>query len=761
MISRSIFGVCAVVVSLVVSSGVSEAVDVNLATRGFSQSDAQVSGRVVDSSGAPVPGASVEIDIGGVESMTVIETGADGRFVFVGLQSDEVIIRVSAQGFAEARQVISLISNGLTSAHVVLQPEELFESVTVTASRGVKRLATPASTSVLTSAEILNSASLMVDDVLRNTAGFSLFRRSSSRVANPTTQGVTLRGVSGSGASRTLVLADGLPLNDPFGNWVYWNRIPQAAIERVEVVRGAAGDLYGADALGGVIQILTFEPDRARLRASVNTGSHNMKRVSLFGGGRNKQGWTSTVGAELLETDGFVVVSEDDRGAIDVPADSDYLNLFGTAGYSSNDWRVHARGAVYREERSNGTPVQVNDTDWQQASVELKGTTFGGAWVVRAGSGTQTYAQSFSAVASDRNSERRVRDQRTPSTFVNLAGEWIRPVGAHVLRIGAEEKYTRSTLNETRFSFMGGVPSGPFLFGGTEIGGSVYGQASLTASDFVTVVLGGRGDFWKSEPRDSTSPTHSVSFFSPRISAAWQSAPNLTLRASAYRSYRTPTLNELHRGFRVGSVVTNPNPLLEPERLTGMEGGVLMANGRMSTRVTGFLNYLDDAIANITLDVTPKLTTRQRQNAGRIRATGIEIETDIRPIPELTVNALAAFTTSRFRDAPSLPNLRGNRVPQVPRYQFGAGVGYTDPKTLTLSAQFRIVGEQFDDDLNERRLDNYTIVDIQASRVIARGVHAFIGCENILDVEYDIGLSGVRRIGLPRTIHGGLRLFLP
>ena len=177
--------------------------------------------------------------------------------------------------------------------------------------------------------------------------------------------------------------------------------------------------------------------------------------------------------------------------------------------------------------------------------------------------------------------------------------------------------------------------------------------------------------------------------------------------------------------------------------------------------MTGFLNYLDDAIANITLDVTPKLTTRQRQNAGRIRATGIEIETDIRPIPELTVNALAAFTTSRFRDAPRLPNLRGNRVPQVPRYQLGAGFGYTDPKTLTLSAQFRIVGEQFDDDLNERRLDNYTIVDIQASRVIAQGVHAFIGCENLLDVEYDIGLSGVRRIGLPRTIHGGLRLFLP
>ena len=360
MRSKSIFGVCVVVVSLVILAGVSEAIDVDLATRRFTQHDAQVSGRVIDASGAPIPGAAVEIDIGGVESSTVMETGADGRFVFAGLQAGEVLIRVLAQGFAEARQVVSLISNGPTSFHFVLQPAELFESVTVTASRGVERLATPASTSVITSAEILNSASLMVDDVLRNTPGFSLFRRSSSRVANPTTQGVTLRGVSGSGASRTLVLADGLPLNDPFGNWVYWNRIPQAAIERVEVVRGAAGDLYGADALGGVIQILTFEPDQTRLRALVNAGSHNMKRVSLFGGGKDKRGWTATVGAEWLETDGFVVVSEDDRGVIDVPADSDYLNFFGTAGYSSNDWRVHARGAVYREERSNGTPVQVN-----------------------------------------------------------------------------------------------------------------------------------------------------------------------------------------------------------------------------------------------------------------------------------------------------------------------------------------------------------------------------------------------------------------
>ena len=87
--------------------------------------------------------------------------------------------------------------------------------------------------------------------------GFSLFRRTSSSVANPTTQGVTLRGMSASGASRTLVVSDDMPLNDPFGGWVYWDRVPLTALQRVDVLRGASGDIHGNDALGGVIRLTT------------------------------------------------------------------------------------------------------------------------------------------------------------------------------------------------------------------------------------------------------------------------------------------------------------------------------------------------------------------------------------------------------------------------------------------------------------------------------------------------------------------------
>src|SRR4029078_13297747 len=94
-----------------------------------------------------------------------------------------------------------------------------------------------------------------LDDVLRQVPGFSLFRRSGSLTANPTAQGVSLRGVGASGASRALVLLDGVPLNSPFGGWVYWTRVPRVNIENVSVQNGASSSLYGSGALGGVVNI--------------------------------------------------------------------------------------------------------------------------------------------------------------------------------------------------------------------------------------------------------------------------------------------------------------------------------------------------------------------------------------------------------------------------------------------------------------------------------------------------------------------------
>ncbi len=724
--------------------------------RALQPAPGRVTGVVVDASGAPVPGAAVVAEVAGAPTLETT-TGADGRFRLNGLAATEVDLRASAPGFDPAR--LRLVASGESDVRLVLHPARLHDVVTVTASRGAVRLETPAATTVLTSAELLTTAAPMVDDALRNTPGFSLFRRSSSRVSVPSAQGVTLRGISGSGASRTLVLADGLPLNDPFGSWVYWNRVPTAAIDRVEIVRGAAGDLYGADALGGVIQILTFPATQSRLRAFVEGASYETARASLFAA-TQVHGWTMAAAGEWSDTAGAIRVARDERGPVDTPVTSDYRTAFATVGYGAGGRRGHVRFGAYDEDRSRGTPLLVDDTTWRQASAELAGGLAGGAWLVRAGGGSQAFFNNFSAVSTGRTTERLTRAQRVPTTFAQVSGQWVRDWGRHALLLGGDGRRTRATIYETRYSPQG-VPSGPFLAGGTEVDASVFARISVRAADRVTVVAGARGDLWRSRPRDSAAPTHAVNFFSPSASLTWQVFSTFGVRAAAYRAYRTPTLNELHRGFRVGDVVTDPNPLLDPERLTGGEVGVLLARGRASARLTGFWSHLDGAIANVTLQVTPTLITRQKQNADRVRAAGLEAEVDLRPSARLTLTGLAVFTASHFSHTPKQPAIQGKRVPQVPTYQLGASVTYADPRLLTASAQLRFTGAQFDDDLNQFELRAFGVVDAYASRSLARRAQAFVAVENLFDTEYDVGRTPVRTVGWPRTFRAGLRLFLP
>lgn len=714
--------------------------------------DGQVAGVVVDASGAPVPGALVEVDVGGNQAGQV-ESAPDGTFVVSGVPTGgSAFVIARADGFADA---VAEVSAPADSVQLVLYPAPLFDIVTVTASLGASDLQTPVSSSVLSSADIAISAGGTIDDKLLHTPGFSLFRRQSSRVANPTTQGVTLRGVSGSGASRTKVIADGMSLNDPFGNWVYWNRIPEAAVDRVEVVRGGAGDLYGEAALGGVIQILTLEPERPTVRATVEGGSLGTAKASVFVGGRI-DGWSYEAAGEFTNTDGYVVVADDERGAADVEAFSNYGTGFGGIGYAAPTLRGRVRYSQYDEDRGNGTQVQVNNTKWKNASGELTGSTPNGVWTVRASGGTQFYFQTFSAVIAARSQERLVRGDETNTDFFTVSGQWVRTIGGHVVLVGGDGSRADGVLDVTRFSFGTGLPTGMDQFGGKESTGSVFGQVSLSVSDDTTVRLGARAEFWRTDPLRAQDPKQTANFFSPRVAISHLVRDDLQLQASLYRSYRAPTLNELYRGFRVGSIVTNSNPLLEPERLTGVEGGLVFSKGLMSARVTAFFHQLTDPIANVTIGNN----LRQRQNADRIRAGGAEIEADFRPHETINVRAMAAFVKSSFSGTDVQPQLDGKTVPQVPSWQLGGSVTYSDPKYLTASLQTRGVGEQFDDDLNEFPLGAFGVVDFFASRTLVQGLNVFLAAENLFDQEYDVRFNP-RSIGWPQTFRGGVRVTWP
>jgi outer membrane receptor protein involved in Fe transport len=231
----------------------------------FSASHAQsstthIEGIVQDQTGAPVKGAEVTLR---KESTVLAEATTDsgGRFQIETEAAREARLTVSAQGFTPLESRLSQSQTNWPEMKITLVPLPLSEQVTVTATRTETRLGDTAySIATLSSTDLSTTAAATLDDTLRQVPGFSLFRRSGSRTANPTSQGVSLRGVGASGASRALVLADGIPLNDPFGGWVYWSRVPRTSVQSVEVLRGGASHLYGSAALGGVVHLLTREP---------------------------------------------------------------------------------------------------------------------------------------------------------------------------------------------------------------------------------------------------------------------------------------------------------------------------------------------------------------------------------------------------------------------------------------------------------------------------------------------------------------------
>jgi outer membrane receptor protein involved in Fe transport len=145
----------------------------------------------------------------------------------------------------------------------------------------------------------------------------------------------------------------------------------------------------------------------------------------------------------------------------------------------------------------------------------------------------------------------------------------------------------------------------------------------------------------------------------------------------------------------------------------------------------------------------------------RLRASGVELEADVRPAGKLVLSALAVFTSAHYGASSALPELQDKRVPQVPRYQLGLGASYSDPRALTFQAQLRIPGSQFDDDLNQFELKGFGVLDASATRSLAGGLQIFVGVENLFDAEYDVARTPLRTIGWPRTFRGGLRLYRP
>ncbi len=734
----------------------------------------RVEGVVKDQTGAPVGYADVTLTGPAFSANTI--TNSEGRFVFEGVQQRAGKITVRASGFAVGESNWK-IEGSSANLDITLSLASVTDQITVTAARTETRLGDTPSSIALISHEALNAtAALALDDALRQVPGFSLFRRSGSRYANPTSQGVSLRGVGPSGASRASVLVDGIPLNDPFGGWVYWGRVSRESIERTEILRGGASSLYGSDALGGVVNVITRKSSDPVLLFEGSYGNQATPATSVFAAGR-LGAWGGSFAVHNFHTDGYIIVDEAQRGRVDTPAASEYysvdLNLDRKIGETA---RAFARGSLFGEARENGTPLQTNRTHMRQlaAGVDWR-SKLAGTFSLRGFGGTEVFDQYFTAIAADRNSESLTRSQRSPSQQTGLAAQWSRPAGSiQTFVAGIDARQVRGASNE--LAFAAGRVTSAVEAGGREGLFGIFGEDIIRIARRWFVTAGLRFDRWRNYAAASTTkplaapgprvvtvfPDRDETAVSPRLSVLNKVTDNVSLLASFYRSFRAPTLNELYRSFRVGNVLTLANDKLRAERLTGGEAGVNVTafKQRLNARGVFFWSEVDGPVANVTLSVTPALITRQRQNLGGTRSRGVEMDAEARITHTLTLSGGYEFLDATVLSFPANVSLEGLMIPQVPRHQLTFQMRYSDPSTLNVSFQGRFASAQFDDDQNKLALSRYFTLDGMISRSLGKGVELFVAGENLLNQRYETGRTPVTTLGPRLLARAGIRLQL-
>ncbi|KAA6461233.1 TonB-dependent receptor [Acidobacteria bacterium AB60] len=718
---------------------------------------------VEDSSGAAVSDAVVEDPAGRVLG----RSGADGR---VSVQCTKpCALRVQAPGFT------AKTLEAQSDAIVYLDPQGVAEQVTITAYRSpMGELQSPVITRQLDETALQSTAGVTMDAQVRQLPGVELFRRSSSLVANPSSQGLSLRGLGSTSASRTLVTLDDVPLNDPVGGWIHWEEEPSLAVHSVEVVRGGASDLYGSSAIGGVVNVRLTRPTASLAELRSSYGGFGTWQESLLAQGFHGP-WGGVVAADDLGTDGYIQEAPWQRGPVDIASNVHAQNGLVLGEFDRRPVRIFARVSSFHENRANGTPYQINGTRlWRYATGGDWQGPHAGTGVLRVYGSTETFHQTFSSISNTpttANPGCSYRCGETPSRYAVIpdnewgaAAHWNQPLTAGLLVLaGADVHDVRVWDREQTF----GATAALTQTDAHQRDSGLYGELMAVRGPW-TLAASARGDWFQNydarqlqktatgwSPSATQPPHFDQRVFDPRLGVSRKIGEHWALSASAFRAFRAPTPSELYRSTQVGNQLTKPNGSLLSERATGWEAGVASERLWGTVRASWFDTQVNRPITAVTLNAHSSPILLMRENLGQIESRGISLDFDLLPRHWLAVDGGYQYAHATVtRGSQDL----GKWIPEVARNLATLNVRAFRPRLGSLSLQSRLSGRQFDDDANVNMLHGYFRLDAFASHDLGRHLQLFAAGENLLDRTIEVAKTPTTTLGTSQTARAGIML---
>lgn len=678
---------------------------------------------------------------------------------------------------ATIARVVAIIasSSSLTmhSGAQAAEPEESLSEVIVSATRSPTSLArVPESVSVLSENLIEQTPAGSLDDVLRSVPSINLLGVSSYSV-HPTANFVSMRGL-GYGA-RSLVLLDGVPLNDSFFGSVQWSLVPLDAVQRVEVIRGGGATLWGNYAMGGVINVVTHVPESRELRFTAGGGSYGTYRANAYMASPISDRVRVGLNLGAKGTDGFQGVDPAHRNPIHVPTSSRARNVQLTTQFELTDSLSGDFRAAYRdyEQTFISAKSQNDQRQWNFAGSLAK--TFGNASI------TGTVFRTDSDFHTDNTNAvpgvpfgtaEFVQNRHTTPVESNGASllwaltddSWLRLVSVGLDYQQVRGSNTAEILDVQEALVRTDIGKGAQQFAG------VFAQVHVFPTDALEILASARYQYYENyDGFDGTPggsgmvPDADTTSFDPRISVRYSLSPLFALRAAVYKAFHAPSLDTLYRSTSVPEGIFRSNVALTPEKLKGGEVGFDFTPSGVRAQVTYYYNIVDDLLTARNLEdaeLPPGFFFGSLNiNAGKLRATGVESEVDWVISDSLRATASYTYSESVIRENPLDPTTIGRQVSYVPRNSASASLSYEGAQGLGVATRLRWADRMYGDNVHTLPIDSYFVVDLSLSYALTRNFEPFIEIENLFDRKYIGDNSGFAppQLGTPFTVFVGVR----
>ena len=694
------------------------------------------------------------------------------------------------------------------------------EVITVTAGRGTDLEDMPLSTTVLDRNAVQNMPEATVDQVINKIPGIYINSIPSTSL-HPTGSTFNIRGFGTSTNVNTLVMLDGIPLNDPFFRTINWAQVPKNSINSIEVIRGGgATSLWGNLAMGGIVNLVSRPPQDDKLSVYADYGSYNTVNTGISGQLFKTDKMSMGLSFDYSRSDGFNTTPADYRNPnMSATASQVYNGLLST--YITPD----ADSTYYLKFRFNQT--QETGLTWNIA---------GNQWnsYLLSGGGSTRFADdssiNFNAWASW-NQMQTTNAGQTPSFNIltpNIGSAYVsqseldsyqsyggsvfyqKDVGQFkAVKFGADARLITSNDNIGQYGSTGAITAnlinnGQNTFQGLFVSGTYkFEQIPLDVS------FGLREDFYQisnaslsgnvfsttgaASPINSSLANNSYNSFDPSLGLKLYANDNLDLRAAIYRNFAAPGMNQLYRTYLSGSSITIANPSLTPQTNVGQEIGFDLHTAQKDAKlsVTAFnnnlSNFLDLAtncssvstcnplIAGTGLAAGSISSLKQYVNAGNATIRGYEILGEAQVLKNLNVSlgftqTWAYLTSSDYGSGTSPSDPTSAQLGQVPPWMIQAGAQWQATQDLMLSAHLQSFPAFWQNTAHTQLNDGATLVDVAFRYQLDKTVQVYGGIQNVFNVQYlsqglgvttfegnTLNTGTVPSLGLPRWFTVGMR----